>query len=131
MTWLSGFWNAGNVGLYGHLLSVVTYALTIVFTAVLLRSRRTPASVVAWFAVIAFVPYVGIPLFLMVGGRKMGVRHELRKAPIYKRRVPYRETQNSVRRLERILRSAGAPGARANDRFELLEGGEIRTQLKP
>jgi cardiolipin synthase A/B len=56
---------------YSHLLSIVTVLLTIVFVAILLRSRRSPGSAMAWLFVVVLLPYVGIPFFLIFGVRKM------------------------------------------------------------
>lgn len=104
-------------------MSVLTYVMTLVFIAVLLRSRRPPANTIAWLTIIAFAPYVGIPLFLMIGGRKMGVRPDTYTAPIYSR-VPYVTTESSLSRIERVLRSAGAPEPLFNSSIEFLDSGE-------
>jgi len=40
------------------------------FAASVLRTRRPTGSAFAWILVILFVPYLGIPLYLFLGGRK-------------------------------------------------------------
>lgn len=109
-------------------MSVLTYVMTLVFIAVLLRSRRPPANMIAWLTIIAFAPYVGIPLFLMIGGRKMGggkvgMGRGPYTAPIYSR-VPYGATESSLSRIERVLRSAGSPEPLFNSSIEFLDSGE-------
>ena len=44
--------------------------LVLWFAASVLRRRRPVGSAVAWLLAILFVPYLGIPLYLMFGGRK-------------------------------------------------------------
>jgi cardiolipin synthase len=50
---------------------VLAAAIAIVFV---LQQRRTPQSAVAWILFIVLVPYLGIPIFLMLGFRKQGSR---------------------------------------------------------
>jgi cardiolipin synthase A/B len=54
-----------------HLLPTIGFLLALVLVANLLRERRPPASTIAWLLGIALIPYVGVPLYLMVGGRKI------------------------------------------------------------
>ncbi len=53
-----------------HLLTVATFLLAVFFVARLLAEKRQPGNTVAWMLVILLVPYVGVPLYLMFGGRK-------------------------------------------------------------
>ena len=70
-TWLfSEFWT--------HL----GFLLALVLMAGLLRQRRSPSSTIAWLLVILLLPYIGVPLYIMFGGRKMR-RMARRKQPIY------------------------------------------------
>lgn len=55
----------------GSLLLVVLWLLLI---AQILRSRRVPAATLGWLLVIVFVPFVGIPLYLLIGERKIRAR---------------------------------------------------------
>lgn len=52
------------------LLSSFTYFFMLLFVGILLRSKRTPASTLAWLGMILLAPYLGIPLFLTFGRRK-------------------------------------------------------------
>lgn len=106
-----------------YVFSILTYGMMVVCVAILLRSRRPPANTIAWIAVIALSPYVGMPLFIVLGGRKMTTRRERSKAPIYSR-VPYVRTQPTLRRMERVLLAAGAPAPVRNRSLEVIETGE-------
>jgi cardiolipin synthase A/B len=54
-----------------HLLTVVGVLLAFLALARLLSERRQPGNTFAWLLAIAFVPYIGVPLFLIFGGRKL------------------------------------------------------------
>ena len=58
-------------GLLPHLLTVVGFLLAFLALARLVSERKQPGNTFAWLLAIAFVPYVGVPLYLMFGGRKV------------------------------------------------------------
>jgi cardiolipin synthase len=64
-----------------HLLTVGGFLLAFVLIARLLGEKRQPGNTMAWLLVIALVPYVGVPLYLLIGGRKLK-RLAARKAPL-------------------------------------------------
>ena len=57
-----------------HLASVVGFVLASVFAIVVIRDRKPPASAMAWLLAIAMVPWLGVPLYLAIGGRKLSRR---------------------------------------------------------
>jgi cardiolipin synthase len=57
-----------------HLVSLLVTALSLGFAANVLRQRRPSGSAFAWLLVIFLVPYLGIPLYLVFGGRKYARR---------------------------------------------------------
>lgn len=64
-----------------HLVALAVGLLTFGFAALTLRQRRPTGSAAAWLLLIVLVPYLGIPLYLSFGGRKVRKR-ALRKAPL-------------------------------------------------
>lgn len=58
-------------GLLPHLLTVLGFLLAFFAIARLMSERKQPGNTFAWLLAIAFVPYVGVPLYLMFGGRKV------------------------------------------------------------
>ena len=54
-----------------HILPSVGFVLALVLLAHILRERRPPTSTLAWLMAISFIPYLGVPLYLVFGGRKM------------------------------------------------------------
>ncbi len=58
-------------GLLPHLLTVVGFLLALFLLARLMREKRQPGNTMAWLLVIVLIPYVGVPLYLIFGGRKL------------------------------------------------------------
>lgn len=58
-------------GLLPHLLTVAGFLLAFFAIARLMSDRKQPGNTFAWLLAIAFIPYVGVPLYLMFGGRKL------------------------------------------------------------
>ncbi|MFA5263932.1 MAG: cardiolipin synthase [Opitutaceae bacterium] len=75
--------NTGN-SLWHYLLAVVGGVLVIFAVARLMSEKRQPNNTVAWLLAIVFVPWVGVPLYLMLGGRKLRrlARRKSRLAPV-------------------------------------------------
>jgi cardiolipin synthase len=107
--------------LFSEFLTHFGFLLALVLMAGLLRQRRSPASTMAWLLIILLAPYVGVPLYLMFGGRKIQ-RMARRKEPIYQpsRAARDGETNGAV---ERLLASYGVPPATAGNRVELVTSG--------
>ena len=60
-----------TTSLWSHLLTVGGVLLALFALARLLGERRQPGNTLAWLMGIILVPYVGVPLYLLVGGRKI------------------------------------------------------------
>ncbi len=54
-----------------HLGAIIGLGLGIILIARLMREKRRPSNTVAWLLVIVLAPYIGVPLFLLMGGRKI------------------------------------------------------------
>ena len=54
-----------------HGIVVVAGLMIYVFATHTLRQRRQPAAAIAWVITLALVPYVGLPLYLIFGTRKL------------------------------------------------------------
>jgi cardiolipin synthase len=89
--------------------------------ASLLQQRRSPSSTIAWLLVILLAPYVGVPLYLIFGGRKVR-RMAGRKARIYQRPDQPRHGEDKGT-VDQLLASYGVPPATAGNRLELLTDG--------
>lgn len=58
-------------GVLSHLLTVAGFLLALFAIARLMSERRRPGNTFAWLLAIAFIPYLGVPLYLWLGGRKI------------------------------------------------------------
>jgi cardiolipin synthase len=58
-------------GLLAHLSAVAGFLLAFFFIGRLMTERRAPANTFAWLLVIVFIPWLGVPLYLLIGGRKL------------------------------------------------------------
>ncbi len=58
-------------GLWSHLFTVAGFLLALFLVARLMSEKRQPGNTVAWLLVIVLIPYVGVPLYLLFGGRKI------------------------------------------------------------
>jgi cardiolipin synthase len=58
-------------GYLAHLSTIVGFLLALFFFARLMSERRAPANTFAWLLVVIFIPWLGVPLYLLFGGRKL------------------------------------------------------------
>jgi cardiolipin synthase len=109
-----------------HLLAVFSFLFSLILISHLLKERRAPGSTAAWLLLIILVPYVGVPLYLFFGGRKIrkitGSKHG------FYRSVPYEQTPEDTLPVERILLAAGVRGKSDSNEIEILKNGQISYQ---
>lgn len=53
-----------------HLSTLAGFILAMVIVGHLFNERRSPSNIFAWSFLVFFVPYLGVPLYLLFGGRK-------------------------------------------------------------
>ena len=58
-------------GLVATLFSIAGFTLALFLVARLMSEKRAPANTFAWLLIIVLVPWVGVPLYLLLGGRKL------------------------------------------------------------
>jgi len=108
------------------LLSEIAVVAGFLFAAVaiahMVRQRRSPQSALAWLLVMVLLPYVGVPLYLILGGRKMR-RLAITKGPLsLPRDEP--ETPGDAARVQRILATYDLPAVTTGNRVDLCRTGE-------
>ena len=104
-----------------HLATVVGFLLGTLLIAHFLRQRRPPSDSVAWLLLIVLIPYVGLPLFLGLGGRK------LRAMALRKRAIVLGPALDGVRipgPLERLWIDEGIPPSTDGNLLRLQGSGE-------
>jgi cardiolipin synthase A/B len=112
-------------GLVAHLFSIAGFTFALFLVARLMSEKRAPANTFAWLLIIVLVPWVGVPLYLLLGGRK------IRRLAERKRRLvptlphgtanpfPVRESPTS-----QTIISAGGTRPIAGNAMRLLTSGE-------
>ncbi|WP_395697242.1 phospholipase D-like domain-containing protein [Methylocella sp.] len=107
--------------LASHLAMIAGVALTVVITPKLLRQRRSATSTTAWLLAILLVPWVGLPAYLLFGGRK------IKGDPLEKPSLatgPKPELRPAQQGADLLLQSYGLPPARPGNRVALCADGE-------
>lgn len=112
-------------------LSTAGYIFALILIPRIILERRQPAATVAWVLSIALLPVVGVPLYFLVGGRR--IRRHIR-AKIGAVGSPESSVENRVRpenlpshlsaTCGRVLMTAGTPPPVAGSRVTVIEGGE-------
>jgi cardiolipin synthase len=102
-----------------HLLSIASFVLALVLVARAAEQRRPTGSTIAWLLAILLIPYVGIPLFLLIGNRKIQKR-----AATKCRLGPSRVAPSDLPPLARMLCTSGASSPTQRNRLDLLTSGE-------
>lgn len=104
-----------------HIFSILGFLLAVVLLSRIVRERRPPASTMAWLLSILLVPYLGVPLYLLIGGRKHR-RLAARKETLYT--LPLGHEVVAAHAIERILLAGGVPRTSSGDQLELIASGE-------
>jgi cardiolipin synthase A/B len=106
---------------FAHLLSLVSFVLALLLVARVGEQRRQTGSLVAWLIAILLVPYVGVPLYFFLGGRKL---HSRAAAKGMLPAAPSRPTQSDTG-LATMLSASGAPAPTRGNQLALLGTGEV------
>ncbi len=105
----------------GHLLAIVNFPLTLIFVSFILRSKRPPGNTLAWLLFIVIIPYIGIPLYIFLSGRKFTGRLAKKENIFNSENQKENKSRGDV---ESLLASLGAPPARANFKVSLILNGQ-------
>ena len=110
-------------GVVPHFLTVAGFLLAFFAIARLMSQRKQPGNTFAWLFLIAFVPYVGVPLYLMFGGRKLRQLAAL-KAPLSSTpTIPPFDTLEQTLASRVFTRNGACPPVGGN-RVSFLTSGE-------
>jgi len=107
--------------LYTDFAAHLGFLLALLFLADVLRQRRSPSSTLAWLLAILLIPAVGVPLYLLLGGRKLRWMAR-RKRAIYTSSGARSGAEAS---LERLLAWYGLPPERGGNRVEMIFSGVV------
>lgn len=97
--------------------------LALVLAARVLREKRPPGSTAAWLMAIGLMPYLGVPLYLLLGGRKLK-RFIKMKGQLYPAADENGPVQNAPVAAARVVMSAGLPPPRPCNYASFHDSGE-------
>ena len=104
-----------------HLAWIGGFLLATLLLAHIIRQRRPPSSTLAWILFITMAPYLGVPFYLVFGGRK--VKHlARRKANLH--REAGRLPDENLAPLEQLLMAQGVRPATGGNTLSLCETGQ-------
>ena len=98
------------------------FLLAVVVITEILRHGRSPGGTAAWLLLIVFVPYVGVPLYLLFGGRKL-IRYAGRKTRLTHTVLPG-EVPEDIGVIERVICNQGIEPSCPGNRVHLCFSGE-------
>lgn len=104
-----------------HLMLLLGLLLGFAVLVQLVRQRRTPHATLAWTLSIILVPYVGIPLYLLIGGRKL--RRMMQQKQVIELGVHDTAAPEPVHATDALLRSYHLPGATTTNALRLHSDG--------
>lgn len=107
--------------LIGHLSVVGGFILAAILVMSILRKQRTSSAAFAWLMAIVFAPYIGVPLYLIFGGRKL-------KRDAHTKDDIHLEVQETIPPekadpIDCLLREYGIPGATGGNKVYLCPTG--------
>ena len=112
-------------GLLSDLISLGGFLLALLLVARLMSEKKAPANTFAWLLIIVLLPYVGVPLYLIFGGRKLR-QLAARKAPLTPHLPHPAATPSTFASMPvaHAIMSNGAGAPVAGNRLRLLTTGE-------
>ncbi len=107
-------WLASNV------LIIIGFLLAVLAITHMLTQRRTPQGMIAWLLFIVSFPWLGVPLYLMFGGRRMAA---LARSKADVRLSSVVAIPGEAGEIDRLLQSYGIPPATRGNRLTLNRDG--------
>ena len=105
-----------------QLLPSLGFVLALVLLSHILKQRRSPTSTIAWLMAVVFIPYIGVPLYILFGGRK--IARKISSKRMLAPSSPVRHTDQGLEhQLASLVYRGGFPPTRRN-RVRLLFSGE-------
>jgi len=101
-----------------HLGSIAGFVMGAVLIAFIVVQRRAPGTTLAWLLAIVFIPYVGVPLYLFLGGRKL---RSSSKPRLYRSQDVPEAARGTI---AGMLCVSGSPPPRSGNTVEILATGE-------
>jgi cardiolipin synthase len=114
------------MGLYWletHIFVLLGLLLGVMLASYIVLQRRSASGTIAWLLVIIFLPYVGVPVYFMLGGRKMH-RKASQKSMIGLEQVTEHAVTAKANLIDRLFQTYNIPAAGAENKIRLCTSGE-------
>jgi cardiolipin synthase len=109
-----------------HILPSIGFILALALLSHILRERRPPVTTLAWLMAIIFIPYLGVPLYLMFGGRKMLSKVGIKPKLAQNIQTPLKDSR--ISNAYRLQPDNGIYPPTANNHITFLPTGELAFQ---
>lgn len=106
-----------------HALTILGFCLALFLIARIRRQNYRPSVSWAWFLAIILIPYVGVPAYLLFGGRKISHLAKRKRMLYQPRPQDVRAAECLKNNAESIFVSAGLPPARRQNKLEFIPDG--------
>ncbi len=93
--------------LIDHAVAIVGFLLALFLMVKIMRERRAPATTMAWLLAIVLIPYVGVPAFVLFGGRK--IKRLMREKHSIKNAAPVLARPNAPMSMSSIFAQRSGP----------------------
>lgn len=112
-------------GLLWDVYTIAGFLLAFFLVARLMSEKRAPANTFAWLLIIVLVPYVGVPLYLLLGGRKLRrlAERKSRLLPTLPAHAPAKPASATTPIAQAVTAGGAAPPV-AGNQLRLLTTGE-------
>ncbi|HWA88184.1 MAG TPA: phospholipase D-like domain-containing protein [Opitutus sp.] len=110
-------------GLLAVVFAIAGFLLAFFLVARLMSEKRAPANTFAWLLLIVLLPYVGVPLFLVFGGRKLR-RIAERKSRVLPTLPSPPPSPSALTPVAHTVMASGAGAPVAGNALRLLTTGE-------
>jgi len=104
---------------YSHIALLLGIVLSVVVIATMLQQRRTSQSALAWLIFILVIPYIAVPVYLLLGRRKLNLCNNIPNAKLDVT-SPLTLPKSEASRIDLMLRSYGLPGASSGNSVRIL-----------
>ena len=114
--------------IFAHFFEIVGFSLAVLLIPRILLERRHPGATMAWILAIALVPYVGVPLYFLIGGKRIErvrrkknwliVESEIRADALIFEKLPKRS-----RRIAHVLVRSGILPPTHDNEVDIIDNG--------
>jgi cardiolipin synthase len=119
-------------GLWPEVLGIAGFILAFFLVARLMSEKRAPANTFAWLLIIVLVPWVGVPLYLLLGGRKLrrlaSLKSHLRPTLPPGSGSPFRAADSPI--VHTVVSAGAAPPVTGNALRLITNGEDAYAQLE-